>query len=171
MNIKWTTSKFTKQVSNWTSQRQHVLNIWFNVGVAVTLLMIIPSMILLSKTAFVSFENLSAFKKEESVLQPVLPGINLPKSDLPYYLSTLLITTVLHELGHAVAAVKYVNSLPYKFLILLKNANNSEQVTLVSFGLMVWVLIPAAFVELPTSTVTSLSPWRQLKIYCAGVRF
>ena len=64
-------------------------------------------MILLTSTAFVSFENMRHFTKEEAILQPVLPGINLPKSDLPYYFLTLLVCTVVHEMGHAIAAVRY----------------------------------------------------------------
>lgn len=46
---------------------------------------------------------------------------------------------------------------------------SSEQIPLVSLGLIVWLFVPAAFVELQTKDVTSLSPWEQLKIYCAGV--
>lgn len=47
--------------------------------------------------------------------------------------------------------------------------NFSEQVPLITIGFLLWFIIPAAFVELPTSNVNSLSPWKQLKIYCAGV--
>ena len=46
-------------------------------------------------------------KKEEAMLQPVVPGVNLPSYDLPYYLITLLVCTVVHEIGHAIAAVRY----------------------------------------------------------------
>ena len=107
MNVKWVTSIFNRHINKWVSKKLYLLNSWFNTGVIVALLMIIPSLLLLTSTALVSFENVWSYKKEESVLQPVLPGINLPKSDLPYYLLTILISTVLHEMGHAVAAVKY----------------------------------------------------------------
>nr|SVE73016.1 EOG090X08FA [Ceriodaphnia reticulata] len=150
MSLKWTTSMFNKALSSWTIGKLKLLHAWYKVGTAATLLLCIPSMILLTSTAFVSFENMRQHKKEEAVLQPVLPGINLPKSDLPFYFLTLLVCTVVHEMGHAVAAV-------------------SEQIPLATIGFMLWFIIPAAFVELPTSNVNGLSHWRQLKIYCAGV--
>ncbi len=46
----------------------------------------------------------------------------------------------------------------------------SEQIPLATIGFMLWFIIPAAFVELPTSNVNGLSQWKQLKIYCAGVK-
>ena len=34
-----------------------------------------------------------------------VPGVNLPTSQLGYYLLTLLVCGIFHELGHAIAAV------------------------------------------------------------------
>ncbi|XP_046452729.1 membrane-bound transcription factor site-2 protease-like isoform X4 [Daphnia pulex] len=150
MNVRWTTSMFNKALCSWAMMRLKFLSKWYNIGTVITLLLCIPSLILLGSTALVSFANMMDSKKEEAMLQPVLPGVNLPSNDLPYYLITLLVCTVVHEAGHAIAAV-------------------SDQVPLVSIGLILWLIIPAAFVELPTSNVVGLSPWKQLKIYCAGV--
>ena len=36
-----------------------------------------------------------------------MPGVNLPMSEIVYYLLTLFICAVFHEVGHAVAAVRY----------------------------------------------------------------
>lgn len=36
-------------------------------------------------------------------------------------------------------------------------------------GLFVLGIFPGAFVDLPRDQLSVLSPWRQLKIYCAGV--
>lgn len=38
-------------------------------------------------------------------LEILLPGVNLPLEEIGYYVATLLISTVVHELGHAIAAV------------------------------------------------------------------
>ena len=38
------------------------------------------------------------------LLQPVLPGLNLPASQLVHYLTSLTLASVYHEAGHAVAA-------------------------------------------------------------------
>lgn len=106
MNIKWATSMFNKTLNTWTIQKFTFFYKWYNFGAAVTLLLCIPSMILLASTAVVSFENLRQNKKEEAALQPVLPGVNLPKSDILYYFITLLVCTVVHEMGHAMAAIR-----------------------------------------------------------------
>nr|SVE78939.1 EOG090X08FA [Daphnia lumholtzi] len=150
MSLRWTTSLFNKKIYNWATREKNKLCWWYSFGTMVTILLCIPSLILLASTAVVSFENLRQHENHEAILQPVVPGVNLPSADLPYYLITLLVCTVVHEIGHALAAV-------------------SEQIPLIGFGLLVWFIVPAAFVELPTKDVTSLSPWKQLKIYCAGV--
>lgn len=107
MNIKWATTMFNKTLNTWAMKKFAFLHKWYNLGAVVTLLLCIPSMILLASTAIVSFENLRQNnRQEEAALQPVLPGVNLPKSDLLYYFITLLICTVVHEMGHAVAAIK-----------------------------------------------------------------
>lgn len=36
-----------------------------------------------------------------------MPGINLPMSQIVYYMLTLFVCGVLHEVGHAIAAVRY----------------------------------------------------------------
>lgn len=38
-------------------------------------------------------------------LEILLPGVNLPLDEIGYYVATLLISTVVHELGHAIAAI------------------------------------------------------------------
>lgn len=38
-----------------------------------------------------------------------IPGINIPISDIGYYVISLLICSLFHELGHASAAVRYEN--------------------------------------------------------------
>ena len=87
---------------------------------------------------------------EERVLTSVLPGVNLPINQLAYYLLTLLLCGVFHELGHAVAATR-------------------ENVKVQGFGLFVMAVYPGAFVDLYTDHLTAISPLRQLRIYCAGI--
>ena len=38
------------------------------------------------------------------MLQPVVPGLNLPASQLLHYTASLGLASVLHEAGHALAA-------------------------------------------------------------------
>ena len=74
----------------------------------------------------------------------------MPLEDLGYYFVTLLVCSVIHEAGHAVAAVH-------------------EDVRILSFGSLVFFVLPAAFVDLPTDQLLSLRPFQQLKVFTAGV--
>ena len=40
--------------------------------------------------------------------QSQMPGVNVPWSQVLYYLVTLTISGVFHEFGHAISAVRYV---------------------------------------------------------------
>ena len=40
-------------------------------------------------------------------LIPVIPGINLPVGHIPYYFLALVVSSVFHEMGHAIAAASY----------------------------------------------------------------
>jgi hypothetical protein len=39
-----------------------------------------------------------------------MPGVNLPMSQIGYYLLTLFVCGVFHEMGHAIAAVRQADS-------------------------------------------------------------
>ena len=40
-------------------------------------------------------------------LVPVIPGINLPVGHIPYYFLALVVSSIFHEMGHAIAATAY----------------------------------------------------------------
>ncbi|XP_045077370.1 membrane-bound transcription factor site-2 protease isoform X2 [Coregonus clupeaformis] len=86
----------------------------------------------------------------QQTLQVVVPGVNLPVSQLAYFFSALLVSGVIHELGHAVAAIR-------------------EQVRVNGFGVFLFVVYPGAFVDLFTTHLNLISPAQQLRIFCAGV--
>ncbi|KAI8093423.1 uncharacterized protein BX664DRAFT_259342 [Halteromyces radiatus] len=71
-------------------------------------------------------------------------------SHIGYYLTALLICGVFHEAGHAIASF-------------------SERVPIQSSGLFISYIYPGAFVNIPDQYLLLLSPFRQLKIICAGV--
>ncbi|TPX71801.1 hypothetical protein SpCBS45565_g00919 [Spizellomyces sp. 'palustris'] len=83
-------------------------------------------------------------------LVSLIPGVNLPISSLGYYLFALLFAGIVHELGHALAAVFY-------------------RVPIQSSGLFLTVLYPGAFVDLHEPTLSILGPPERLGIICAGV--
>jgi len=84
-------------------------------------------------------------------IQPILPGWNLPLAQLPYYLLAILISVVVHELGHAIASA-------------------SHRIPIVSMGVSLFgPLIPAAHVELNSAQLRETPFKKQLDILTAGV--
>ncbi|NXS17134.1 MBTP2 protease, partial [Mystacornis crossleyi] len=79
-----------------------------------------------------------------------VPGVNLPVSQLTYFFSAILISGVIHEVGHGVAAIR-------------------EQVRFNGFGIFIFIVYPGAFVALFTALLQLISPVQQLRIFCAGV--
>lgn len=93
---------------------------------------------------------LSGESKTKIVIEPVVPGVNLPASELGYYGLTLVLCSIVHELGHALAAVL-------------------ENVNLLDTGANIFYILPVAYVNLSTEKLSSLSRKNVLKILCAGV--
>ncbi|CAH8565404.1 unnamed protein product [Schistosoma turkestanicum] len=122
-------------------------NLWFSCGVIFAAISMVVSVCLLTLLAY---NTLMHKPIETQVLIPVMPGINLPTGHLGFYILTLLICAFIHEAGHALAAVR-------------------ERVRLHGFGIFVFGFYPGAFVDLNTSDLQSLSPFCQLRVYCAGV--
>ncbi|KAF9337273.1 Membrane-bound transcription factor site-2 protease [Linnemannia elongata] len=86
----------------------------------------------------------------DMVLIPMIPGVTLPLSHLPYYLIALLVSGVIHEAGHAIAAAR-------------------EKTQVSSTGIFLYILYPGAFVELSPRALAIMSPIQQLRVVCAGV--
>ncbi|KAF9962616.1 Membrane-bound transcription factor site-2 protease [Mortierella alpina] len=84
------------------------------------------------------------------VLIPIIPGITFPISHLPYYLIALLVSGVIHEAGHAVAAAR-------------------ERTQVSSTGIFLYILYPGAFVDISPRALAIMSPLQQLRVICAGV--
>jgi S2P endopeptidase len=163
--LKISASAKGRWVSNIPSIRR--TKAWFKWGTIVALLLMIPSVIFLVlnlwKLLQMSFKTTAAAGDtaaatssttkeghEDLIFQPVIPGVNFPLDEVGLYGLSLLISTVFHELGHALAA-------------------DCHDVKLLGYGLMVFFIIPAAFVDMSTSELTSLSAFEQLKVYTAGV--
>ncbi|KAI0772391.1 hypothetical protein BD413DRAFT_612553 [Trametes elegans] len=82
-------------------------------------------------------------------LQLIVPGVTTPLHHLPLLLLALLITQVIHECGHAVAAA--LHALP-----------------LTSAGLSLTVLLPSAFVAFPTDETAALPARARARLAAAG---
>lgn len=149
--VKWSTPRYNSTFQ-WMSQIHPALvRVWYSVGALVSTLLILPSILLLMHSLHQhlvpSDRNTTT---DRVVLQPVLPGVNLPTSELVYYLTSLLACSVYHETGHAVAAYNC-------------------GVKVLCAGLVVLAIFPAAYVELPTDQLQARSHLHQLRVFSAGV--
>ena len=134
---------------NWLfmkAEGSRVARLWFGCGTIFGVLLYFTSIALLSYTLYKGCVG----SDKEQVLTPVMPGLNLPSNDVPYYLSTLLFSALFHEAGHALAAA-------------------SEMVRVNGWGVFLLLVYPGAYVELHPDHLALISAARQLRIYCAGV--
>ena len=114
LRLRWHTTAFNRCVLRWGSAGncyRSFMGKYFTLGVLVTLSLIPVGLILLFITIFgggsgESRTHVGGGGTSSSVkVEILLPGLNLPLEEIGYYVATLLCSTVLHELGHALAAV------------------------------------------------------------------
>ena len=135
---------------------------FYKLGSIISLLLILPSTIFLvvnliklfsmmtsstTTSAAAKSESGTGIQKEDLIFQPVIPGVNFPWSDVTMYGFSLLTCTVFHEFGHALAA-------------------DCQDIKILGYGLLIILIIPAAFVNLSTSELKSLSFMDQVCTYC-----
>lgn len=122
LRLKWHTTAFNRSVLRLGNSGGSCCRSWFTksftVGVLIALSLVPVGIILLFITIFGGGGGSqqqdagygigateSAARSQSFSVEILLPGVNLPLEEIGYYVATLLISTVIHELGHAVAAV------------------------------------------------------------------
>ncbi|XP_072370547.1 membrane-bound transcription factor site-2 protease [Scyliorhinus torazame] len=152
-HVRWQTTFFNRLFMKLGRWRPQLLYLWFSLGMAFGVVSMFVSMLLLAKTFSQTLALMTAegpTPENERILQVVVPGVNLPISQMVYFFSAILISGVIHEVGHGVAAVR-------------------EQVRFNGFGVFIFVIYPGAFVDLYTNHLQLISPIQQLRVFCAGV--
>ncbi|XP_034416451.1 membrane-bound transcription factor site-2 protease isoform X1 [Cyclopterus lumpus] len=153
-HVRWQTTMFNRLFAYCARINPRAQYLWFNSGLAFGVVSMAGSVVLLAKTLQQTLAQMTADDPRrvggQQALQVVIPGVNLPTSQLAYFFMALLLSGVIHELGHAVAALR-------------------EQVRVNGFGIFVFVVYPGAFVDLFTTHLSIISPTQQLRIFCAGV--
>ena len=96
----------------------------------------------------------------------MVPGVTLPGADLLLFVITLLVTSVFHELGHALAAVR--EGVPV-WPITTHPPIHPFMLQVEAFGGFALVVYVGAFVELHTGRLSATSAVARLRIFCAGV--
>ncbi|XP_010864568.2 membrane-bound transcription factor site-2 protease isoform X1 [Esox lucius] len=153
-HLRWQTSLFNRVFARCARINPNALYLWFTSGLVFGVVSMCGSVVLLVRTLQQTLHQMTSDLQtqgaSQQTLQVVVPGVNLPVSQLAYFFSALLLSGVIHELGHAVAAIR-------------------EQVRVNGFGVFVFVVYPGAFVDLFTTHLNLISPAQQLRVFCAGV--
>lgn len=76
--------------------------------------------------------------------------MDIPFNEIGYYVTTLAICSIFHELGHALAAAR-------------------EDVQLFGLGIVIVFTIPIAYVHISNEQLVALPLRNQLRIACAGI--
>ncbi|XP_031359027.1 membrane-bound transcription factor site-2 protease [Photinus pyralis] len=148
-HLQWNTTSLNRIFVRWGNSNIRFFNIWFSVGLYATLVLLPISVCLILYAIFQLLCNKS-YEEQNIIVEPIIPGINLPIAELGYYSTTLIFCSIIHEAGHALAAVK-------------------EDVHLVNVGITLLFVIPVAYVNINFEKLSSLNPWKTLRILCAGV--
>ncbi|KAF5296762.1 hypothetical protein FQR65_LT10163 [Abscondita terminalis] len=149
-HLQWNTTALNRILVRWGSSHLRFFNVWFTLGLYVTLLLLPISICLILYALFQIITARSDDLNQNLIIEPIIPGINLPLSELGFYSVTLIFCSIVHEVGHALAAVK-------------------EDVHLVNVGVVVLFIIPVAYVNINIEKLSNLNPWKTLRILCAGV--
>ncbi|KAL4624894.1 membrane-bound transcription factor site-2 protease isoform X2 [Arapaima gigas] len=152
-HVRWQTGLFNHLFAKCARLNPHLLYLWFSVGMVFGVVAMFGSVILLTRTLMQTLAQMMSQTPEgtrQQALQVVVPGVNLPFSQLAYFFIAILVSGIIHEFGHGVAALR-------------------EQVRLNGFGMFLFVIYPGAFVDLFTTHLQLISPVQQLRIFCAGV--
>jgi len=86
----------------------------------------------------------------EAGIVPLIPGVTIPLSDLPYVLVAVGLAALVHEAAHALAA-------------------RAEGIRVKNGGFALFAFIPAAFVELDEESLARAPLLSKLKVFSAGV--
>ncbi|KAK7789542.1 hypothetical protein R5R35_010321 [Gryllus longicercus] len=150
--IRWFTTAFNRIIQKWGTWHPKLLQCWFTVGswFSLGLLPLATYVIIKASIDLWQTDGDGVVSQQTLVLEPMVPGLNLPLSDLGYYAITLVTCSIVHEVGHAIAAVR-------------------EDVHISGLGVLLVLVLPIAYVHLNTEQLQALPPKRQLRILCAGI--
>ncbi|XP_044739853.1 membrane-bound transcription factor site-2 protease [Chrysoperla carnea] len=154
LRISWRTTAFNRTLLKIGTKYKNLLNIWFDIGIYVTIILLPISIGVLLYAAFQIFVFSSTTDKvasnKDTIIEPIIPGVTSPLNEIGYYAITLLISSCLHELGHAIAAVR-------------------EDIHIIEVGCSAFFILPVAFVIISNDQLQTLNVKKKLRVLCAGV--
>ncbi|MHA2498550.1 MAG: site-2 protease family protein [Candidatus Hodarchaeales archaeon] len=141
------TSRLNAFITKVTEKGRRFWRFLFDLGIVTSIGLMVIAVLLLAA-------NIPAFfiRTEESPavgVAPVIPGITVSFSSLPYFLIAIAVGAAAHELCHGIAAL-------------------NEKVTLKSTGIFIFLFFFGAFVEPKEESLKSKSRRSRLRIFAAG---
>ncbi|XP_055630918.1 membrane-bound transcription factor site-2 protease [Toxorhynchites rutilus septentrionalis] len=161
LRLQWHTTALNRSIVKWSTAYPKLLDLNFSLGVYLSLVLMPLATCLIVVSAFHTKgtgrgapEGATATSGTDSK-QPVsidllIPGVNLPINEIGYYIAALAINSIVHEMGHGLAAVL-------------------EDVPIKGFGLHVMLIVPMAYTQLNSDQLNALRTWKRLKVLCAGI--
>jgi len=153
LTIVWRIGKVEEERLKPGSKAKTLLRGLFTISIVVCL-------ILLAYALKIYFENVIGVFKAiargsdissgiETPVVPIIPGVTISFNDLPYLLIALGVAIIVHEVSHAIAAI--VDDVPIK-----------------SWGIALFIVIPAAFVEPVEEEFSKRELMSKARVYSAG---
>uniref|UniRef100_A0A8C3RSP5 Membrane-bound transcription factor site-2 protease n=1 Tax=Chelydra serpentina TaxID=8475 RepID=A0A8C3RSP5_CHESE len=108
-HMRWQTALFNRLFYSWGRWKPRFLYLWFSIGMVFGIVAMFGSVVLLGKTLMQTLTLMiteAPAVQNDRMLQVVVPGVNLPISQLTYFFTAILISGVIHEVGHGVAAIR-----------------------------------------------------------------
>ena len=93
------------------------------------------------------FKTLSSTSASTPDTELIVPGVNRPLSHIIHVLFAIIISVVLHEIGHALACIAEGGSINH-------------------VGVLSFAVLPGAFVSMDLERVPN---WGRVRIFCAGI--
>jgi hypothetical protein len=161
--MKWVTTLKTTRFNRLLTWKNNTwIRIWFRLGVAVSGPLVLFTPILYGFMGYWMYYSIVPFELPSyfvgsSMFLPygnspftlLIPGLSLSLQATLFWIAALIVSTVWHELGHAVAAT-------------------NEHVRLKCTGFFLFLIIPGAYVSLDTNQFEAVAPLSRWTIAAAG---
>ncbi|KAJ6239812.1 protease m50 membrane-bound transcription factor site 2 protease [Anaeramoeba flamelloides] len=132
---------------------KRIINWWFSIGAFVTIFLIVFVFFFLTLSIIVGIRAILYQHPDPKLFNWIylfyLPGSDVPQAFWYFYLLDILILSLIHEFGHALATI-------------------SQDFPISKAGYYLAVIWPGFFVEI-NSIIRRIGFWDQLKICCAGI--
>lgn len=148
LRLQWYTTALNRSLIKWSNKFPRFFATSFDLGVCISISLL--PMIFTYQIMSWLMSHPTSSNEIDVGFEIMMPGVNLPIDEIGYYVSALAVSSVVHELGHGIAAVL-------------------EDVPVTGFGFFIFLIFPVAYTELGTDQLNSLKIWRKLRVICAGI--